>query len=305
MVSFSLIHRLRSAVCRLRIQRLLVIAGAVAGGSALVLIAVNAVKRIQPVTANQDPSLLELLERVRSQRLQPHDDAPSLRAPIARSWQSPLSRQCKGADARIQQRLMALHERSDEWRSRQPIHPTNFGDRYVKDAFGVPLNASPRVVVMHETVYSMNSAINTFQTPHPHDEDQVSYHTLIALDGQVVDLVDPLKRAYGAGNSAFLGEWAVTNRRLDGSVNNFALHVSLETPIDGETMQSHHSGYTARQYDSLALVLSDWLERFNLPAASITTHRHVDLGGERSDPRSFDWTALQQRLAALDDLCVE
>ena len=42
------------------------------------------------------------------------------------------------------------------------------------------------------------------------DEDQASYHTLIGLDGQFVDTVDPFKRAYGAGNSAILGDWAVT-----------------------------------------------------------------------------------------------
>ena len=41
-----------------------------------------------------------------------------------------------------------------------------------------------------------------------------------------------------------------------------------------------------------------------LPPAAITTHRHVDLGGERDDPRSFDWSKLQTRLAALGDLCV-
>ena len=95
----------------------------------------------------------------------------------------------------------------------------------------------------------------------------------------------------------------MTNRRLKGSVNNFALHVSLETPIDGEDMDAAHSGYTANQYDALALVLSDWINTFNFPAAAITTHRHVDLGGERSDPRSFDWSALQSRLAALGNLC--
>ena len=120
----------------------------------------------------------------------------------------------------------------------------------------------------------------------------------------MVDLVDPLKRAYGAGFSAFLGEWAVTNSAMQGSVNNFALHISLETPIDGEDLDPHHSGYTSHQYDSLALVLSDWLRRFDMPAAAISTHRHVDLGGERSDPRSLDWSALQQRLAVLGDLCV-
>ena len=49
---------------------------------------------------------------------------------------------------------------------------------------------------------------------------------------------------------------------------------------------------------------SRWIRSFNLPPAAITTHRHVDLGGERDDPRSFDWSKLQTRLAALGDLCV-
>ena len=129
----------------------------------------------------------------------------------------------------------------------------------------------PRVVVLHETVYSLDSALNTFLTPHPYDEDQVSYHTLIGLDGSIVDVVDPLKRAYGAGYSAFHGEWAVTNPDFQGSVNNFALHLSLETPWDGQDSADRHSGYTPRQYDALALVLDNWLERFQFPASAITT----------------------------------
>ena len=160
------------------------------------------------------------------------------------------------------------------------------------------------MVVIHETVYSMTSAVNTFLTPHPRDEDQVSYHTLIGRDGRVLDLVDPSLRAYGAGYSAFLGEWAITNKRFKGSVNNFALHVSLETPSEGANSNPRHSGYRSSQYDALALVLSGWIRDFNLPPAAITTHRHVDIGGERSDPRSFDWAALQSRLASLGDLCV-
>jgi N-acetyl-anhydromuramyl-L-alanine amidase AmpD len=50
-------------------------------------------------------------------------------------------------------------------------------------------------------------------------------------------------------------------------------------------------------------VLADWMRRFDIPADHITTHRHVDLGLERADPRSFDWKALQVRLAALGVLC--
>ena len=114
---------------------------------------------------------------------------------------------CNGIDQDLRARLDKLNRTSGSWRTTVPIHPTNYGERISKDAKGAPpLDPSPQVVVMHETVYSLTLAINTFQTSHPMDEDQACYHTLIGLDGQVVDTVDPFKRAYGAGNSAFLGE---------------------------------------------------------------------------------------------------
>ena len=53
----------------------------------------------------------------------------------------------------------------------------------------------------------------------------------------------------------------------------------------------------------MALVLDEWIERFGFQPAAITTHQHVDLGGERADPRSFSWADLQIRLAALGKLC--
>ena len=235
------------------------------------------------------------------------EDNPSASVPLppkSRSWRSPLARQCSGVDTALRSRLNQLDARSGSWRTFVKIDPTNFGERYDKDAYGRVIDATPRVVVLHETVYSLSSALNTFMTPHPRDEDQVSYHTLVGQDGRVLDLVDPLSRAYGAGFSAFLGEWAITNRKLKGSINNFALHLSLETPPSGANANRSHVGYTSKQYDALALVLSGWIRSFNLPPAAITTHRHVDLGGERDDPRSFDWSKLQTRLAALGDLCV-
>lgn len=41
------------------------------------------------------------------------------------------------------------------------------------------------------------------------------------------------------------------------------------------------------------------MARYRIAPSQITTHRHVDLGGERSDPRSFDWQELRSRLSAL------
>ena len=259
-----------------------------------------------PFIAGVYPLLFVSQESVSQEVVNEKQDASPSHVRVAsmlRSWTSPLAPQCDGFDVLVSKRLKELENRSTSWRSSVAIHSTNYGERVAQDGFGLRLDPTPRVIVLHETVYGVSSVIHTVITPHYRDEDQVSYHTLIGEHGQVIDLVDPLKRAFGAGNSSFLGESAVTNSSLKGSVNNFALHVSLETPLDGEDMDPRHSGYTPLQYDLLALVLSEWMDRFKIKATSITTHRHVDNSGERSDPRSFDWSALQQRMAALGYLC--
>lgn len=250
----------------------------------------------------QRPSLLEQLRQLG----RPSDRSPGVPAPVPppqAAWRSPLRRQCQGLDRSLQQRLQAQLSSLPSRRRIIRIDPSNYGERFRQDAFGNPLDPTPRLVVLHETVYGMGSAINTFRTPHANDDDQVSYHILIGEDGRIVQAVDPGERAFGAGFSAFNGAWVVSNPALAGSVNNFALHVSLETPLDGEDEGPTHSGYSPAQYDALAVVLADWMGRFPIPATAITTHRHVDLGGARADPRSFDWASLQRRLAALGKLC--
>jgi hypothetical protein len=229
------------------------------------------------------------------------DAAP--KPPMQPRWRSPLRHSCAPDDAMLRSRLGQRAALLRGSAGPLGIDPTNYGERHRRDAFGRELATTPSLIVLHETVYGIGSAINTFMTPHPNDADQVSYHALIGLDGAVVQVLDPSKRAFGAGNSAFNGEWVVTNRAFRGSVNNFALHVSLETPLDGEDNAPEHSGYTASQYDALALLLAQWMRRYGIPPERITTHAHVDLGGERADPRTFDWQALQQRLAALGLLC--
>jgi hypothetical protein len=162
-------------------------------------------------------------------------------------------------------------------------HPTNFGWRYQQDAAGQVANQAP-IVVLHETVSSAQSTINFFQTPHPNDDDQVSYHSLIDLDGKVIYMVPPDRRAFGAGNSQFNGIAVKTNSKLSASVNNFAYHISLVTPTDGRNNGSSHSGYTTAQYNSLAWLLS----KTGVPETHITAHKLVDRSGQRQDPRSFD-----------------
>lgn len=214
-------------------------------------------------------------------------------------WKSPLITNCHSADLTLRAHLLSMPLRIKQIKA----HPTNFGLRLRKDLFSQRLNPNPTVIVLHETVYDLTSAVNTLLTPHPSDIDQVSYHTLVGRSGDIVQLVDPSFRAYGAGHSAFNSRWVFSNRDLSGSLNNFALHVSLETPGDGSHNLDVHSGYSPSQYDALARVLADWMVRYKIPATSITTHRYVDLGGARADPRSFAWSELQKRLTALQLVC--
>ena len=177
------------------------------------------------------------------------------------------------------------------------VDPTNYGDRYLTDVNGKPATLEP-IVVLHETVGSASSALNLFRAFHPNDDDQVSYHALVKLDGTVVYLVPPDKRAYGAGNSMFMsanGAEAVrTHPTFPGSVNNFAYHISLETPYDGNDNGYSHSGYTLAQYQALAWLVA----KTGVADERITTHRAVDRSRSRIDPRSFSDTTFFSLLNA-------
>jgi len=169
------------------------------------------------------------------------------------------------------------------------VDPSNYGERYATGINSEPFNNQP-IIVLHETGYSASSAINFFQVAHDDENVQASYHALIKLDGTVVYLVPPEKRAFGASNSVFDSpqgsETVKTNPNLPPSVNNFAYHVSLETPPDAydSSSQETHSGYTEAQYNSLAWLIA----QSQVPGDRITTHKLVDRSGKKVDPINFD-----------------
>ncbi|WP_375480078.1 N-acetylmuramoyl-L-alanine amidase [uncultured Nostoc sp.] len=169
------------------------------------------------------------------------------------------------------------------------VDPSNYGERYVQDVNGVTLHNQP-IIVLHETGYSASSAVNFFQVAHTDESVQASYHALVKLDGTVVYLVPPEKRAFGAANSVFESSEGVetvqTNPNLPASVNNFAYHVSLETPPDSydSSSQQTHSGYREAQYHSLAWLIA----QSQVPDHRITTHHLVDRSGKKVDPINFD-----------------
>lgn len=170
-----------------------------------------------------------------------------------------------------------------------PAHSDNFGQRDAKDALGREIPYYPALIVLHETVISAPATINIFQTPHTNEDSQASYHIIVSLKGNLIRLVPDENRAYGAGYSRF-GDFTVHSKTPDNfSINNVALHISLETPPDGRGDIASHSGYTNNQYNALAKQVLLWQARYGIPIFRVTTHASVDRSHSRYDPRSFRW----------------
>lgn len=176
----------------------------------------------------------------------------------------------------------------------RPAHATNFGERQQRDSLGRGVPHAPGLIVLHETVIPAEATVKLFQTAHPNDEDQVSYHMLVDRQGRRLRIVPDEKRAYGAGMSAF-GDFSVRIRPDSvGSINNVSLHLSLESPPDGRAEGDAHSGYTREQYASLAAQVLLWQARHGIPMSRLTTHAAVDRSHSRYDPRSFRWERFDQ-----------
>ncbi len=170
-----------------------------------------------------------------------------------------------------------------------PAHPDNFGERDARDVLGREIPNKPSLIVLHETVISAPATIDLFQTPHPDDNDQASYHMLVNQKGVLIRIVPDENRAYGSGYSRF-GDFTVHSKSpTNFSVNNVALHISLETPSDGRGDDSSHSGYADEQYNSLAKQVLLWQAKYGIPIFRLTTHASVDRSHSRYDPRTFRW----------------
>ena len=171
----------------------------------------------------------------------------------------------------------------------RPADRTNYGERQPLDAFGREVPHRPQLIVLHETVISAPDTVRLFATPHPRDEDQASYHLLVDRRGNRLRIVPDAGRAFGAGMAAF-GDFTVRIRPQSvGSLNNVALHLSLETPPDGRGDDDVHSGYTEAQYKAAAAQVLLWQAAHGIPMTRVTTHEAVDRSRSRRDPRSFRW----------------
>jgi hypothetical protein len=221
--------------------------------------------------------------------------------PVRTLAPSPVPRQSAAALERCARTLTARGDLQPEVAT--PADPTNFGERQPRDVLGRPVPHEPGVIVLHETVVDEAATLRLFRTPHPRDEDQVSYHMLVTPKGERLRLVPDEKRAYGAGMSAW-GDMSVRIRPTSvGSINNVALHLSLVTPPDGRGDTPAHSGYTPAQYRATAAQVLLWQARWGIPLNRLTTHEAVDRSRSRSDPRAFLWGRFEQAWQAAARAC--
>lgn len=240
-----------------------------------------------PISWNQYPEVKFQSAKTQTPETPKVTSSPTPTKPAVK--QNPTQAPVKHNQAKVKYKTTAAFAQYRPRYEIATVNPTNYGERFATDVNGLRLNNEP-IIVIHETANSASSAINFFQAPHTDDNVQASYHSLIKQDGTVVYLVPPDKRAFGAGNSVFDGpngpETVQTNLNLPPSVNNFAYHVSLETPPDawGTSNIQGHSGYTQEQYYSLAWLIA----QSQIPIERITTHRGVDRSGRKVDPLSFE-----------------
>ncbi len=178
-------------------------------------------------------------------------------------------------------------------RERQtPADPTNFGERRPTDAEGGLVPNQPSVIVLHETVMSLGDTLRFFRRPIPAMliRPAITCCWIAAVWPTAWFLMPsgPLVRV------ECLGDGSIRHRPLSsplagGSINNVALHLSLESPADGRGDDDAHSGYSRAQYERLAEHVLIWQLRWGIPMRRITTHAAVDRSHSRRDPRSFRW----------------
>ena len=142
----------------------------------------------------------------------------------------------------------------------------NFEDR--------PNDRQVELVVLHYTAMSdAEEALKRLCDP----DCAVSSHYLISQDGTLYRLVDEEKRAWHAG----AGEWAG-----QGDVNSRSIGIELDN--DGA------SPFAESLMTSLEALLTDILERHDLPAKAVIGHSDMAPDRKQDPGRLFDWHRLAQ-----------
>lgn len=143
-----------------------------------------------------------------------------------------------------------------------------------------PKNTRPRVIVLHATGPGSLKGILEWVT---NPAAKVSYHGLVAANGDYYQLVPPERAAYHAGQSEWRGVTAV---------NSISLGLSFVNPNNGEIP------LTPQQIAVAKGVVQYWCQNF--PIEDITTHAAVARPvGRKTDPNNVPNFRLADFLDAL------
>lgn len=130
----------------------------------------------------------------------------------------------------------------------------------------------PNVVVLHHTTNTtLGQALGTLTDP----RRMVSAHYLIGRDGQIVQLVNEIRRAWHAGDSWWGGAT---------DLNSASIGIELDNTGD--------EPFAEPQMEALLGLLADLRARYRIPSANILGHGDVAPGRKVDPSRHFPWARL-------------
>ncbi|WP_119343124.1 1,6-anhydro-N-acetylmuramyl-L-alanine amidase AmpD [Facilibium subflavum] len=158
-----------------------------------------------------------------------------------------------------------------------------------------PDSCDIRLLVIHcislpEGKYDQNNVEDFFLNQLDINQDEsfadienlkVSSHFYIKRNGQIIQFVSTLNRAWHAGKSTYKGRE---------NCNDFSIGIELQG--------TDHTDFTERQYQQLIQLSNDLIAQF--PALKDNIVGHSDIAPDRkTDPGvKFDWVYYRQRLIA-------
>lgn len=137
-------------------------------------------------------------------------------------------------------------------------------------------------IVIHSTANStLDGVITWFNNP----SAQVSAHYTIGKDGQIVQHVQDIHRAWHAGRSTW------KNRE---NCNDYALGIEMVNLNDGQ------DPYPEAQHRANVALCAYLVDKYNISVDDIMGHLDIAIPpGRKSDPRAYDLDRLRREVAAV------
>ncbi|MEQ9115535.1 MAG: N-acetylmuramoyl-L-alanine amidase [Rickettsiales bacterium] len=110
---------------------------------------------------------------------------------------------------------------------------------------------------------------------------EVSSHYLIDLAGEVFQLVDPMKKAWHAGESFWRGRKGL---------NEYSIGFEL---VDTDE-KGNQSKFTNKQMNALEGLCKDLMKRFNIDQRNIVAHSDIAPQRKQDPGENFDWKSMNQ-----------